>query len=50
MPRLSLWALRAAFGYLLVGFTLGALLLPNKGQPFCPAAWAMDPAEGGRPG
>lgn len=44
MPRLSQWMIRAAFLYLLAGFTLGALLLAHKGAPFHPALWAWLPA------
>ena len=44
MPRLSVWALRAALLYLLVGFTLGALMLADKGQPYWPAVWVVLPA------
>ena len=44
MPRLSAWALRAALVYLLVGFTFGALLLANKGQPFEVQVWGLLPA------
>lgn len=44
MPRLSAWALRAALVYLMVGFTFGALLLANKGQPFDVWVWALLPA------
>jgi hypothetical protein len=40
MPRLSVWMVRASLVYLLVGFTLGALLLANEGIPF--AAWAEE--------
>lgn len=41
MPRLSVWAVRLALGYLLLGFTLGALMLANKGVPFAPWAWSL---------
>lgn len=41
MPRLSVWSVRAALLHLLVGFTLGALMLANKGQPFWPQAWGL---------
>ena len=41
MPRLSVWAVRAALVYLLVGFTLGALLLANKGRPYWPGVWNL---------
>ncbi|MBX3055305.1 MAG: hypothetical protein KF770_02435 [Anaerolineae bacterium] len=39
MPRLSQWAVRAAFIYLLLGFTVGVLLLAHKGLPLHPALW-----------
>ena len=44
MPRLSAWSLRASLLYLLAGFTFGALLLANKGQPFWPQVWWLLPA------
>lgn len=44
MPRLSQWAVRAAFLYLLSGFTVGALLLAHKGLPLHPALWSWLPA------
>ncbi len=34
MPRLSIWAVRLSLSYLLLGFTLGALMLANEGVPF----------------
>ncbi|HEX7976929.1 MAG TPA: hypothetical protein VF498_21150 [Anaerolineales bacterium] len=37
MPRLTVWSVRAALVYLAAGFTLGALMLWNKGLPFNPA-------------
>lgn len=43
MPRLSKWMLRAALVYLALGFTLGALLLANKGIPFLPILWRLLP-------
>ncbi len=43
MPRLSVWTLRAALLYLLVGFTFGALMLANKGVPFWPRLWILLP-------
>ena len=43
MPRLSAWALRAALLYLLAGFTLGALMLADKGVSFWPAIWQVLP-------
>jgi cbb3-type cytochrome oxidase subunit 1 len=44
MPRLSQWMVRAAFGYLLLGFTVGALLLAHKGLPLHPILWSWLPA------
>jgi hypothetical protein len=44
MPRLTRWYVRAALMYLLLGFSLGALLLANKGLPLHPALWAWLPA------
>lgn len=43
MPRLSVWAVKAALSYLLLGFTLGALLLINKGEPFGAWVWSLLP-------
>ncbi|MCP4422553.1 MAG: hypothetical protein GY805_38575 [Chloroflexi bacterium] len=40
MPRLSQWFIRTAFIYLLLGFTIGALLLAHKGLPLHPALWS----------
>lgn len=44
MPRLSIWAIRAALVYLAVGFTFGGLMLVNKGIPLSPALWSLLPA------
>lgn len=44
MPRLSQWYIKLAFAYLLLGFTVGALLLAHKGQPLHPALWGWLPA------
>lgn len=44
MPRLSQWIIRTAFIYLLLGFTVGALLLWHKGAPLHPALWGWLPA------
>lgn len=44
MPRLSVWAVRLSLLYLLLGFTLGALMLANKGVPFAPWVWSLLPA------
>lgn len=43
MPRFSVWTLRLALIYLLAGFTLGALILANKGTNFDPALWNLLP-------
>lgn len=44
MPRLSRYLIRAAFLYLLLGFSFGALLLAHKGVPYAPWLWAWRPA------
>jgi len=44
MPRLSVWAIRSSLLYLLLGFSLGALILANKGVPFAPWLWNLLPA------
>jgi len=44
MPRLSCWFIRAALLHLLLGFTLGSLLLWNKGLPLHPLIWRLLPA------
>lgn len=44
MPRLSTWMIRAALGYLVVGFTFGGLILFQKGIPIDPALWSLLPA------
>jgi len=44
MPRLSQWLIRAALVYLLLGFTIGALMLTNKGIPLHPLLWSWLPA------
>ena len=43
MPRLSVWFVRTALLQLAVGFTIGALLLYNKGWPLNPALWRWLP-------
>ncbi len=37
MPRLSVWFVRASLVYLLLGITLGGLMLADEGMPFYPA-------------
>lgn len=44
MPKLTVVAVRAALSYLAVGFTLGALLLANKGVPLGGWVWSLLPA------
>jgi len=43
MPRLSVWFVRAALIYFLLGFTFGALLLAQKGISYYPAVWMLFP-------
>ena len=43
MPRLSVWMIRTALLHLLAGFTIGALLLANKGVPLHPMVWRLLP-------
>jgi hypothetical protein len=44
MPRLSVFQVRAAMIYLLLGFGMGGLLLSNKGMPFAGWVWSLLPA------
>ena len=44
MPRLSYLFIRASLVYLVLGFTLGGLILANKSIPFAPFIWALLPA------
>ncbi|MDX1417065.1 MAG: hypothetical protein R3293_22865 [Candidatus Promineifilaceae bacterium] len=44
MPRLSQWIIRTAFIYLILGFTVGGLLLVHKGLPLHPILWSWLPA------
>lgn len=41
MPRLSVWFVRCSLVYLLLGFTLGGLMLANKGIPFGAWTWSL---------
>ena len=43
LPRFSVWALRLALLYLVLGFTLGGLLLFHKGIPLTAALWSILP-------
>jgi len=44
MPRLSVWFIRSALIYLALGFTLGGLLLANKGWPLASWMWSLLPS------
>jgi hypothetical protein len=44
MPRPSVWFIRTALIALGAGFSLGGLLLLNKGLPVHPSLWRMLPA------
>ena len=44
MPPLSRWYVRAAYANLLVGFTLGGLILAHKGVFIHPDLWRLLPA------
>jgi hypothetical protein len=44
MPRLSIWFVRCSLIHLFLGFTLGGLILANKGFPFIPWIWNLLPA------
>lgn len=44
MPRVSAWLLRASLVFLLLGFTLGALLLGERGLGVMPGLWRLRPA------
>jgi len=44
MPLLSRWMVKFALAYLALGFTLGGLLLANKGVPIHPLLWRLLPA------
>lgn len=43
MPELSVWMVRAALLHLAVGFSLGGLMLFNKGIPIETRLWALLP-------
>lgn len=44
MPKLSVWFIRASLIYLLLGFTLGGLILFHKGVPLHPIVWRFYPS------
>ena len=41
MPRLSVWFVRFSLIHLFLGFTIGGLILANKGIPFAPWVWNL---------
>jgi hypothetical protein len=41
MPRLSVWFVRCSLLYLLLGFTIGGLMLAHKGLPFAAGMWSL---------
>lgn len=43
MPRLSVCFIRASLIYLFLGFTIGGLMLANKGILISPAIWGLLP-------
>jgi hypothetical protein len=43
MPRLSVWFIRASLFYLLAGFSIGALILAQKGISYYPPVWNLFP-------
>lgn len=43
MPRQSVWFVRASLACLLTGFTLGALILAQKGVPYDANVWSLLP-------
>ncbi len=44
MPRISVWMIRTAMLYLVSGFTLGGVILVQKGIGVVPSAWRLLPA------
>jgi len=43
VPRLSVWLVRTSLIYLGLGFTLGALILFQKGIPYSDTVWSLLP-------
>jgi len=43
LPRPSVWLIRTALLHLGIGFTIGALILFEKGVPYADAIWALLP-------
>lgn len=43
MPRVSVYFVRASLVYLLLSFTIGGLMLANKGVPISPMIWGLLP-------
>ena len=43
MPKLTIWFIRTALIYLLLGFTVGGVLLTQKGINLFPKIWILLP-------
>ncbi len=43
MPRQTVWFIRASLNYLLIGFTIGALILAQKGRSYDASMWQLLP-------
>src|SRR5512140_2622964 len=43
MPRQSVWFVRSSLIYLLAGFTIGAMILAQKGRPYDAQVWRLLP-------
>jgi hypothetical protein len=43
VPRLTRWGIRAALIHLMLGFSLGGLILCSKATPACPDVWPLLP-------
>lgn len=43
MPGRSVWLIRAALAHLVLGFTVGAVLLVHKAVPLAAGLWALRP-------
>ena len=43
MPRQTVWFIRASLIYLLVGLSMGALILAQKGRPYDASVWLLLP-------
>lgn len=43
MPRVSVWLIRLSLLYLMIGISIGALLLTHKAIPISPKLWTLLP-------